>query len=232
MDGYYSEKLAGERLLRCYEIAPPRVQQYLYKELDFAAQKISSGDLVLELGCGYGRAVPDLARRAGFVVGIDISQSSLSLAKERLRGLANCYLLHMDAAAIRFLDGFFDLVVCLQNGISAFQIDRKLLLAETLRVTRPGGTILFSTYSEKFWKHRLDWFERQAEEGLIGEIDRALTGDGRIFCKDGFVASTVGAEEFLELAASLGVEARIAEVDESSLFCEIRKPEAATGSAK
>ena len=29
MKGYYSECLSAERLQRCYEIAPPRVKQYL-----------------------------------------------------------------------------------------------------------------------------------------------------------------------------------------------------------
>ena len=52
----------------------------------------------------------------------------------------------MDAAALGFRDRVFDVVVCIQNGISAFKVDRRALIAEAIRVTRPGGSVLFSSY--------------------------------------------------------------------------------------
>jgi 2-polyprenyl-6-hydroxyphenyl methylase/3-demethylubiquinone-9 3-methyltransferase len=70
----------------------------------------------------------------------------------------------------------------------------------------------------------LRWFEIQAAHGLIGEIDHTATGNGVIVCKDGFRATTVGAEEFSRLAGELGVTARIEEVAGSSVFCEILAP--------
>ncbi len=83
--------------------------------------------------------------------------------------------------------------------------------------------MLFSSYSDRFWKARLEWFELQAEHGLIGEIDWELTRDGLIVCKDGFEAATVGPAEFRILASCLaGVQPVIEEVDDSSIFCEIR----------
>ncbi|MBM3294057.1 MAG: hypothetical protein FJY82_05975 [Candidatus Aminicenantes bacterium] len=85
------------------------------------------------------------------------------------------------------------------------------------------GRLLFSSYSEKFWPHRLEWFRRQAEAGLLGEIDESRTGDGTIVCKDGFTATTFGPERFLALARLFPVEARIVEIDESSLFCEMTR---------
>ena len=88
-------------------------------------------------------------------------------------------------------------------------------------MTRPGGMILFSTYSEKFWEHRLEWFRRQADAGLLGEIDWAKTGQGVIVCKDGFTATTVSPRQFYSLLTGLNVEATIVEVDDSSLFCEL-----------
>jgi hypothetical protein len=39
---YYAERLAAEKLRRCYEIAPPRVRQYLRAELDFALERFRS----------------------------------------------------------------------------------------------------------------------------------------------------------------------------------------------
>ncbi|MCU0646032.1 MAG: class I SAM-dependent methyltransferase, partial [bacterium] len=84
-----------------------------------------------------------------------------------------------------------------------------------------SGIVLFSSYSEKFWEDRLNWFRLQAEHGLVGEIDEEQTGNGVIVCKDGFRATQFGASDFLNLTSDLGVETIIKEVDRSSVFCEI-----------
>lgn len=223
MTGYYDKKLSAQRLRKCYEIAPPRVQQYFQRELDFVLDHIKPGDTVLDLGCGYGRTLPALSRKAGKVVGIDNSFYSLVLAQETTGGLANCSLVQCDAACLAFGADAFDVVICIQNGISAFHSDQKELLKESLRVTKTGGTVLYSSYSATFWDHRLDWFRMQADAGLLGEIDDENTHPGVIICKDGFKATTVDGDGFLSLAAGLGAEASIIEVDESSLFCRLTK---------
>ena len=223
MTGYYANKLAAQRLQLCYEIAPPRVQRYLKAEIDHVLGRIRPTDVVLELGCGYGRVLRELAKRAGFTVGVDTSTSSLDLAREFLQEAADCHLLAMDAVALGFKNGAFDVVACVQNGISALKVDQQTLVRESLRVAKPGGTVLFSSYSERFWRARLDWFELQAEHGLIGEIDHEQTRDGVIVCKDGFRATTVNPQGFRALAASLDLTAVIEEVDSSSVFCEIRR---------
>jgi ubiquinone/menaquinone biosynthesis C-methylase UbiE len=220
-DRYYSEKLSAEKLRRCYEIASPRVRQYLEAEIDHVLHYIGDNHSVLELGCGYGRVVRELCRRARRAVGIDTSRASLELAVAELHGFSNYELCVMDAVCLGFRDNVFDLTACIQNGISAFKANQMELIRESVRVTKPGGRVLFSSYSEIFWPDRLQWFQRQSEEGLLGKIDYDRTGDGIIICKDGFKATTVSAEQFLDLTSRLNLNAEIAEVDKSSLFCEI-----------
>jgi len=221
MHGYYSQKLSGERLRVCYEIAPPRIQVYLEAEIEFVLERTESSALVLELGCGYGRVLQRLIAKAKTVVGIDTSHDSLRLARELMGGAPVCHLFEMNAVELGFRNRQFDLVVCIQNGISAFGVDPRKLIEEAVRVTRAGKRVLFSSYSERFWEDRLDWFRIQSEYGLIGEIDEDATGDGVIACKDGFKASTVGADDFLSLASDFGIVPEITEVDGSSVFCEI-----------
>ncbi len=221
MKNYYAEKLSAENLYRCYEIAPPRVRQYLEAELNFVIERISPCDLVLELGCGYGRIIPTLAKKARLVVGIDTSIASLIYAGAFLHRTRNYFLIQMNAAQLAFFDRTFDVAICIQNGISAFHIDQKQLIKESVRVTKTGGKILFSSYSEKFWQHRLEWFKLQSEAEMLGEIDYEKTGGGVIVCKDGFTASTVDRNRFLTLTSEINVEINIQEVDESSLFCEM-----------
>lgn len=221
MRDYYSEKLSSDRLKRVYDVASPRVRQYLESEIKCVVDRIKPDDCVLELGCGYGRVLRDLCDPAGMVFGIDSSVSSVIMAKDDLAGLPNVRLSAMNAGWLGFGDDRFDIVACIQNGISAFKVEPRDLVAETVRVTRPGGRVLLSSYSDKFWDDRLEWFEMQAAEGLLGEIDYDATGDGVIVCKDGFRATTFRSDDFARLASELDLKYRIEEVDESSLFCEL-----------
>ncbi len=222
MDGYYSQRLSAERLLRVYEVAPPRVKRYLQAEIEFVLERIKPSDLVLELGCGYGRVLERFVGRVRTVIGIDTSHESLRLAQEKMRDRPFCYLLRMNAVQLGFHNQQFDIVACIQNGISAFKVDQRTLIGEAIRVTKPGGRVLFSSYSESFWEDRLEWFRIQADHGLIGEIDYDRTGDGIIVCKDGFEATTVGPNGFEALTSSFAIDPEITEVDGSSIFCEIR----------
>ena len=80
---------------------------------------------------------------------------------------------------------------------------------------------MFSSYSDRFWEARLEWFRIQSANRLIGPIDEDATGDGVIVCKDGFKAETVSRRDFASLTAGLGKRVEITEVAESSLFCEV-----------
>jgi 2-polyprenyl-6-hydroxyphenyl methylase/3-demethylubiquinone-9 3-methyltransferase len=224
MAGYYDGTLSAARLKKCYDLAPSRVRQYFQAEIDFVLKKISKKDIVLDLGCGYGRVIPLLAKKARFVHGIDTSLPSLQFAKESLKDIPRHMLHLMDAAKLTFSANTMDVVLCLQNGISAFHVDQRALIKEAVRVTKPGGRALFSTYSEKFWEHRLKWFMLQSKAGLLGEIDPEQTRNGNIVCKDGFTATTITPRKFHELTRWIrDIKVIIKEVDESCLFFEIRK---------
>jgi ubiquinone/menaquinone biosynthesis C-methylase UbiE len=220
---YYREKLSASKLQRCYEIAPARIRQYLAAEIQFVVSQIQGSELVLELGCGYGRVMKEVSKSVDWMVGNDISKASLEFAQHYLEGSTNCDLCLMDASHMGFQSSTFDMVFCIQNGISAFKADTKKLLAESLRVTKDDGTILFATYSPKIWDARLDWFRRQANLGLIGQIDAVQTCEGTIVCEDGFEATTVATDQFADLASEFGVITAIEEIDESSIFFKVIK---------
>ena len=224
MPGYYSDTLSADRLRRCYEIAPPRVRQYLASEIAHVRERLRPDMEALELGCGCGRVVFELAGAARRVTGIDLSEQSIDLARRLAPPGAPVAFQVMDATRLGFADHAFDLTCCIQNGICAFHADEDVLLEEALRVTRPGGTVLFSSYAAGFWEPRLAWFELQAAEGLIGPIDRARTKDGTIVCLDGFSAGTCSPEAFERLARRHGLDSVLTEVDGSSLFLELTLP--------
>ncbi|MBU7038512.1 MAG: class I SAM-dependent methyltransferase [Theionarchaea archaeon] len=221
MADYYSKSLYGKALRKCYDIAPPRVKQYLTAEIQYVIEHVEGCHLVLELGCGYGRVMKSVSHHVGTVVGIDTSTHSLMYGQDFLSEEDNWHMLAMDASQLGFSRSTFDAVVCVQNGLSAFRVDSSLLARESLRVTRPGGLLLYSSYSPLFWEHRLEWFHLQAQHGLIGEIDESRTGNGVIVCKDGLHLTSVTESQFVKLFSGKGTTVTTEEVDGSSIFCQV-----------
>lgn len=219
--GYYEEQLSANRLKQCYDLAHGKIEAYLNAELAFARAQIHPGDRVLELGCGYGRVIEALVDSEATFVGIDTSRSSLSLAEARLG--SECEFAQMDASRLELESGSFDVVLCLQNGLSAFGVAPELLVENALRVTRPGGRIVFGSYAPSLWPERLAWFEAQSKQGLIGPIDAEKTGDGVIVCTDGFRATTTSPKEFKLLAHRTDAQAELVET-EGALLCLFNKP--------
>ncbi len=218
---YYSKKLFSMKLRQAYESAPPRIQQYLEAEIQFILTFIQQDHTILELGCGYGRVLKRIARYSRRVVGIDIAEASLNYAQKYLEGIDNVELYRMTARNIQLKPNSFDVVLGIQNAISAMKIDPVTLITQALRVTKLGGRIILSSYSDKIWDARLEWFIAQSELGLLGEIDYDKTKDGIIECKDGFKATTFTVADFLQLTDDLRLNAHIEEVDDSSIFCII-----------
>ena len=221
MNDYYAKNLFSDRLEKCYSIASPRIQQYLDAEIDYVLSKVKPGASVLELGCGYGRVMKKLLEKTKNVIGIDSSPNSIAHAKKYLRGKSGWQVFVMNAVDLLFDDNSFDMVLCIQNGLSAFHENPLCIMREALRVTKRGGLALFSTYAEHFWNERLKWFRDQAAHGLVGDIDEEKTGNGMIVCKDGFTARTFSKKDLFDLIEQLHVTAAIDEVDGSSLFCEV-----------
>ncbi len=221
---YYSQKLAGERLRRVYEIAPPRTVQYLQAEIDHVISGLIGNESLLELGCGYGRVMLQVSPHVRQVTGIDTAAESIELGRRLTVDIPHCRLVEMDATELTFADSSFDTVVCIQNGICAFRVDQVRLMNEALRVTRPGGKVILSTYAAEFWTERLHWFELQAREDLVGPIDYEQCGNRIIVCTDGFRSGSMTADDFARLGELIGICVRIEEVDNSSLFCTFVKP--------
>ena len=101
---------------------------------------------ILDVACGPGGWVQEVAfaypkKR---VVGIDISQTMLSYARAQaaIQGLKNASFLLMDATSLlQFPDDSFDIVNARFLGGFMWKEAWPKVVAECVRVTRPGGTI-------------------------------------------------------------------------------------------
>jgi SAM-dependent methyltransferase len=90
---------------------------------------------ILDAGCGSGRNMVELARR-GTVTGVELSPTSVALARERGVG----EVIEGSVLEMPFAGGSFDLAVCL-DVVEHLEDDRAAL-AELRRVVAPGGALL------------------------------------------------------------------------------------------
>lgn len=97
---------------------------------------------VLEVGVGTGIALPRY-RREHRITGIDLSPDMLARAERRVadRKLTNVEALtEMDAGALTFADGAFDIAAAM--FVMSVVPDPGRVLDEMVRVVRPGGRIV------------------------------------------------------------------------------------------
>jgi len=221
-ENYYAKSLNAQKLYQVYQTKYPKVKQYLEAEISFVKSHLHGTERVLELGAGYGRIMKELAPSCKSIVGIDISQDNVEFGNGYLSDMPGARLAVMDAHRLQFSDSF-DIVLCLQNALSAMKVQPIEYVKELMALLSPAGKALISSYSAKFWEHRLAWFHEQAEKGLLGELDLEKTKDGVIVCKDGFRATTLSPEDMDVIGKASGFPYETAEVDESSFFLIISK---------
>ncbi len=97
---------------------------------------------VLELGVGTGISLPDYDRKHR-IVGIDLSRDMLDIARKRVadRKLDQVESLQeMDAGNLAFEDGSFDAATAM--FVVSVVPDPDRVLAEMVRVVRPGGRVV------------------------------------------------------------------------------------------
>jgi ubiquinone/menaquinone biosynthesis C-methylase UbiE len=115
-----------------------------YKRQTFAMLDVHVGDAVLDVGCGAGddlRQLAELVGSSGRAVGLDSSETMLQQARSRCAGMPVEYHLG-DAAQLPFADGTFD--ACRADRVFQHLDDPLQAMKELVRVVRVGGRVVVS----------------------------------------------------------------------------------------
>ncbi|MDO8125178.1 MAG: class I SAM-dependent methyltransferase [Candidatus Hermodarchaeota archaeon] len=142
--GQQPERIDFGRVAEDYETTrgiPDHFMKELLEDI-ISTCGLTANTLVLDLGCGAGRFLRELTCRKIPAVGIDISKGMLEKAclNQQSRIFLHSYFVSGDAVALPFQQGLF-------TGILAIHLfhllsDWQEALSETLRVLKPGGTLL------------------------------------------------------------------------------------------
>ncbi len=116
-----------------------RFLKYLKKEQKFKVEDC----VALDIGCGTGRNANYLAELGNTVIGIEISQTALTLAKERAKalGVTVDYRLGDIGEPYHIPDGSIDVILDVTASNSLDEKGRAVYLKEMHRVLKSGGYV-------------------------------------------------------------------------------------------
>ena len=122
----------------------------------FAQFSRGRGRDLLEIGVGAGTDFINWVRQGARATGIDLTERSVELTRERLtlEGL-NADVRGADAEQLPFADESFDIVY--SYGVLHHSPDTARAVGEVRRVLRPGGTALIMIYHVPSWVGIMLW---------------------------------------------------------------------------
>ena len=114
------------------------------------------GARVLDIGCGPGVMVPEMANRGMEYFGVDASPEMIRQAEQTFGHMRGVRLSTGRIENLRFPDSHFDAVICM--GVIEYLADEHAAIRELARVTKPHG-ILIVTLPNRLNPYRL-WSRR------------------------------------------------------------------------
>ena len=179
------------------------------REVDLVVQAglLDPNDRILDLCCGQGRHVLELARR-GFrrVTGVDRSRYLIRLARKRARAEGCTVAFHEgDARRFRAKGSSFNCVMILGNSFGYFEQkdDDEALLRNVLRLLAPNGVLVLDVADgewlrQNFEARSWEWIDQVhfvcRERSLSHEGERIISREVIVHAERGVIADQFYAE--------------------------------------
>jgi SAM-dependent methyltransferase len=141
----------------------------------FAEAHFDRPGRLLDLGCGTGRLLLPFARRGFWVLGVDLSEEMLAVARDKAAAagvpvqLLKANLVELDALR----DGAFDYAACLFStlGMVIGAAERRRVVGHVFRLLRPGGRFVLHVHNRWF-----PLWDPQGRRWLFKDVVRSLFG--------------------------------------------------------
>ena len=144
VSGFYAQSDEDGRLKRSRhgQLEYATTMAYIHRYADKQSK-------VLEVGAGTGRYSVALAKEGMKVTAVELVESNLAILRENSRGIENLESYQGDATDLsRFQDDSFDVTLFFGPMYHLYEPDEvNRAIDEAIRVTKPGGVILFAFIS-------------------------------------------------------------------------------------
>jgi SAM-dependent methyltransferase len=147
----------------------------LHMDHRFVERHCARPGRIIDLGCGTGRLLVPLAQMGFQVVGVDLSQEMLRVAREKAQRagvhvpLFKANLVQLDSLA----DATFDYGACLFStlGMIGGAAHRRQAMGHFYRLLRPGG--VFVLHVHNWW---FNFWDRAGRRWLLADMASSLRG--------------------------------------------------------
>ena len=153
-----------------YELIDLQLSQLGLRAIE--ALGLDSGDIVLDIGCGAGQTLLQLAERVGTegqVIGVDVAPLLLEIAKRRTEPLSQVRLIQADAQSLDVPSESIDAVFS-RFGVMSFN-DPVAAFANFRRILKPSGALAFSCW-RSLQENELDHLPLSAA-GIQSTVDES-----------------------------------------------------------
>lgn len=139
----------GERMIPSAYQSEEEYLMYLRHVVAYQAVRpyLTPDTILLDLGCGEGYGVRELANDVTMAVGMEVDATSVAYAAHTY-GADSCVFGRYDGTVLPFPDAVFDVVVSFQ--VIEHVLDDAQLVAEIHRVLRRGGVFLATTPDRRY----------------------------------------------------------------------------------
>ena len=130
------------------------LDEYRYDKLNYLPRLVNfesyRGKKLLEIGCGAGVDLIRFARDGVIVTGVDLSTTSIELARQNFeQHCLHAALQIMNGEALEFENNSFDVVYA--HGVLQYTADPRRMISEIHRVLKPGGEAILMVYNRHSW---------------------------------------------------------------------------------
>ena len=192
-----------------------RVKHYLKNVHEYLLDNIRGNALVLEVGCGTGSFVKEIANQVKEVIGVDVSEKLIKKAKKGLEGVENIKLIAADIEDAKIPKNFFDFVISIWTLPN---IDNSISFIKKMKsVLKPGGSVFVDTYSEEATPIRIKMYEKYGLT-ILGHDKK------NIFIKEGLTEKVYTEEGLRKLFESAGMNVEIIKIHKLGYLCKAIKP--------
>lgn len=161
----------------------------------------SKGERLMDLGCGKGRHAVSMAKMGHHVVGVDLSERSISFAQRAYDGVEGLSFVRADMRVLshHFDTNSFNGVLLLFTSFGYFEDDKdhESVLMQINSLLESGGLLVLDYFNLETVQNHLIAHEMIERQGWVFTIDRRIN-NGWVEKSIRFISSEGKAEHVLE----------------------------------